>query len=57
MKTKALNQPKYVHIPHTVLTLAGVAQQRQQQFCKLPGIAPRECKSLRRPHFASVVKL
>jgi hypothetical protein len=36
---------------------ADVAQQRQQQFCKLPGIAPRECKSLRRPHFASVVKL
>ena len=34
-----------------------MAQQRQQQFCKLPGIAPRECKSLRRPHFASVVKL
>ena len=36
---------------------ADVAQQRQQQFCKLPGIAPRECESLRRPHFASVVKL
>lgn len=30
---------------------ADVAQQRQQQFCKLPGIAPRECESLRRPHF------
>ncbi len=30
---------------------ADVAQQRQQQFCKLPGIAPRECKSLHRLQF------
>jgi hypothetical protein len=30
---------------------ADVAQQRQQQFRKLPGIAPRECESLHRPHF------
>ena len=31
---------------------ADVAQQRQQQFRKLPGVfAPRECESLRRPHF------
>ena len=29
---------------------ADVAQQRQQQFRKLPGIAPRECESLHRPH-------
>src|SRR6266542_4334247 len=35
-------------IPH-----ADVAQQRQQQFRKLPGaFAPRECESLRRPHFS-----
>ena len=31
---------------------ADVAQQRQQQFRKLPGaFAPRECESLRRPQF------
>ena len=31
---------------------ADVAQQRQQQFRKLAGAsAPRECESLRRPHF------
>ena len=30
---------------------ADVAQQRQQQFRKLPGIAPRECESLHRLHF------
>ena len=31
---------------------AGVAQQRQQQFRKLPGaFAPRECESLHRLHF------
>ena len=35
---------------------ADVAQQRQQQFRKLPGIAPRECESLRRPHFAPVAQ-
>ena len=30
---------------------ADVAQQRQQQFRKLPGIAPRECESLHRLQF------
>ena len=36
---------------------ADVAQQRQQQFRKLPGIAPRECESLHRPHFAPVTQI
>ena len=34
---------------------AGVAQQRQQQFRKLPGkSAPRECESPRRPHLLAL---
>ncbi len=37
--------------PVTCHVQADVAQQRQQQFRKLPGIAPRECESLHRPHF------
>jgi hypothetical protein len=36
----------------TINLCAGVAQQRQQQFRKLPGNPPpRECESPRRPHF------